>query len=205
MVGALAETATRIKLFRAPLRDSLRRAVGLPRANWGSMLAHFGLGLTLLGIVASTAWTAETIKAVKPGGTIGVAGYELTLVRMFERQASNHRDLVAQFDIRRGGVSAGSIESAKEHFSRRQMTVTQAGLKPFGPSELYVSLGDTNSPDGAVAVRAQWKPLVLFIWFGAGITAFGGMVSLSDRRLRVGAPRRAAAAKPVGPQPEPAE
>jgi cytochrome c-type biogenesis protein CcmF len=33
--------------------------------------------------------------------------------------------------------------------------------------------------------------LVPFIWFGASIMALGGLLSLTDRRLRVGAPRRA--------------
>jgi cytochrome c-type biogenesis protein CcmF len=32
---------------------------------------------------------------------------------------------------------------------------------------------------------------VLLIWFGSLVMAFGGLLSLSDRRLRVGAPRPA--------------
>jgi cytochrome c-type biogenesis protein CcmF len=40
-------------------------------------------------------------------------------------------------------------------------------------------------------VRIYHKPMVLFIWFGPVLMAFGGMLSLSDRRLRVGAPRPA--------------
>jgi len=40
-------------------------------------------------------------------------------------------------------------------------------------------------------VRFYYEPLVPFIWIGALIMAFGGVVSLSDRRYRIGAPRRA--------------
>ncbi len=50
---------------------------------------------------------------------------------------------------------------------------------------------------GATAVRASYKPLVTLIWLGALVMAFGGALSLSDRRLRVGAPRRAALRKPA--------
>jgi cytochrome c-type biogenesis protein CcmF len=50
-----------------------------------------------------------------------------------------------------------------------------------------------------------WKPLVTAIWIGGVIMAFGGIVSLSDRRLRIGFARRAvrirAAASPAAPQP----
>jgi cytochrome c-type biogenesis protein CcmF len=48
--------------------------------------------------------------------------------------------------------------------------------------------------------------LILCIWGGGVFMAFGGLVSLSDRRLRVGAPRRKAKpAKPAAPAMEPAE
>jgi cytochrome c-type biogenesis protein CcmF len=55
-------------------------------------------------------------------------------------------------------------------------------------------LGDTAA-DGAIAVRIYHKPLVLLIWWGPVLMAFGGMLSLSDRRLRVGAPKPAKTAR----------
>src|SRR3546814_15063836 len=58
-VGALVEWAGRIKLFRAPLRNSLARAAGLPRAAHGLTLAHAGLAVALAGLIASTTWKAE--------------------------------------------------------------------------------------------------------------------------------------------------
>jgi cytochrome c-type biogenesis protein CcmF len=60
-----------------------------------------------------------------------------------------------------------------------------------GFSQLYLSLGDVND-DGSVAVRLYYKPLVLLIWIGAIVMMLGGTLSLSDRRLRIGAPRPAA-------------
>ena len=40
-------------------------------------------------------------------------------------------------------------------------------------------------------MRAYFNPLVRFIWLGAVVMFLAGAVSLSDRRLRVGAPGRA--------------
>ena len=62
-----------------------------------------------------------------------------------------------------------------------------------GFSQLYLSLGDTEK-DGAVAIRLYYKPMVLLIWLGAVVMMLGGALSLSDRRLRVGAPRPAKSA-----------
>ena len=60
-----------------------------------------------------------------------------------------------------------------------------------GLGQLYLSLGDSNT-DGSVAIRLYYKPMVLLIWIGAVIMVLGGALSLSDRRLRVGAPKPAA-------------
>jgi cytochrome c-type biogenesis protein CcmF len=49
-----------------------------------------------------------------------------------------------------------------------------------------------------VPVRLYFKPRVLLIWLGAVFMFIGGGLSLSDRRLRIGAPRPARAkAKPA--------
>ena len=53
-----------------------------------------------------------------------------------------------------------------------------------------MALGD-NLPDGAIAARLYDKPLITLIWLGCLIMALGGLLSLSDRRLRVGAPKPA--------------
>jgi cytochrome c-type biogenesis protein CcmF len=57
-----------------------------------------------------------------------------------------------------------------------------------GVSQIYLSLGEPAG-DGAVPIRLYYKPMVLLIWLGALIMFVGGGLSLSDRRLRVGAPR----------------
>jgi cytochrome c-type biogenesis protein CcmF len=76
------------------------------------------------------------------------------------------------------------------------MATTESALMARGVSQLYLSLGEINA-DGSVAVRLYHKPLVLLIWIGSVVMFIGGAFSLSDRRLRVGAPkpaRRTAAA-----------
>jgi cytochrome c-type biogenesis protein CcmF len=74
------------------------------------------------------------------------------------------------------------------------MSTTEAALLRRGVSQLYISLGETT-PDDAIVVRIYHKPMVLLIWFGPVLMAFGGLLSLSDRRLRVGAPKPAKAVR----------
>ena len=80
------------------------------------------------------------------------------------------------------------MEPSKRSFASRSMTTTEAALLTRGASQLYLSLGDTND-DGSIAVRLYYKPMVLLIWLGAVVMMLGGALSLSDRRLRIGAPK----------------
>ena len=80
--------------------------------------------------------------------------------------------------------------SAKRFYTARQMPTTEAGILTLGLSQLYVSLGDATA-DGGIVVRIWWKPLVTLIWLGGLVMMVAGAISLTDRRLRVGAPAQA--------------
>jgi len=190
ILGALTDMAERTALFSAPPSISLRRARGLPRAAWGTAIAHAGLGVTLIGIVCETTWSSERIVAMKPGDTVAISGYHATLADLGQRQGPNFREMVGRFTIDVDGRSIGVMTPSKRSFTTRGMSTTEAALLTRGVSQLYISLGDSNT-DGSLAVRIYHKPLVLLIWLGAAVMAAGGVLSLSDRRLRVGAPRAA--------------
>jgi cytochrome c-type biogenesis protein CcmF len=193
MAGAVTDIAERTQILRLPPGVALRRAIGLPRSAWGTAFAHFGLGVTLLGIVAVTAWGSERIAEMKVGDKLDIGHYRITLSGVFNRQGPNYREAVGRFVVRRlNGDIIGVMEPSRRTFPVRDMTTTQAALMTRGVSQLYLSLGDPT-PNGNVAVRLYFKPHVLLIWLGAAIMCAGGALSLSDRRLRVGAPQPARA------------
>jgi cytochrome c-type biogenesis protein CcmF len=111
---------------------------------------------------------------------------------MTNRQGPNYHELAAHFTIHHAGDFVGVMEPSKRTFPSRGTDTSEAALMTRGFAQLYLSLGDL-SPDGSIAVRLYYKPLVLLIWLGAVVMAFGGALSLSDRRLRVGAPMPARA------------
>jgi cytochrome c-type biogenesis protein CcmF len=136
---------------------------------------------------------------MKPSDKVTLRHYDFTFDGTLPRTGPNYRELVARFTVRRDGEVLGTMEPAKRTFLSRNSATTEAALMARGLSQLYVSLGDVN-PDGAIVVRIYHKPMVLMIWLGAVVMVVGGALSLSDRRLRVGAPkpaRRAAAIQPA--------
>jgi cytochrome c-type biogenesis protein CcmF len=188
--GAITDIVERTGLWRAPFPTALRRAIGLPRSAWGAAFAHLGLGVSLLGVVGETQWGSEQIVSLRPGDKVLLRHYEFTLDGTAARNGPNYRELAVHFTVRRNGEVIGVMEPSKRSFPARETTTTEAALMTRGVSQLYVSLGDAT-PDGAIAVRLYHKPLVLMIWLGCVVMAIGGLLSLSDRRLRVGAPKPA--------------
>jgi cytochrome c-type biogenesis protein CcmF len=197
VVGALSDIVERTQLFRTPLPIALRRARGLPRSAWGTAFAHAGLGIALIGIVCETTWNSESIASMRPNETVTVGGYAVRLDDVTQQQGPNYRASVAHFTVTLDGRTIGTMAPSKRNFSTRGMSTTEAALLTRGASQLYISLGDSHA-DGSVAVRIYHKPLVLLIWFGPLLMAFGGFLSLTDRRLRVGAPKPAKMARKSG-------
>jgi cytochrome c-type biogenesis protein CcmF len=190
IIGALTEIATRVRVFEVGPAEVWRRLRNLPRSAFGTMLAHGGLGMCVIGIVATTAWREERILALKPGEAADIAGYHLTFDGVAPRQGPNYRERVGLFSVTRSGAAVASLEPSKREFTVERNSTTEAAIHVSWRGDLYVVLGDALK-EGAYSVRIYFNPLVRLIWLGAVVMFIGGAVSLSDRRLRVGAPRRA--------------
>jgi cytochrome c-type biogenesis protein CcmF len=200
IMGALTEIAYRVKLVHASPSEAWRRLRNLPRAAFGSALAHAGLGLAVIGIVATTAWRSEQILALKPGDTADIAGYTLAFKGVAPHQGPNYQERVGVFTVARKGHAVTELTPSKREFTVERSGTTEAGILASWRGDLYAVLGD-ELKDGSYSIRLYFNPLVRLIWLGALVMFFGGAVSLSDRRLRVGAPKRAqakVAAVPAG-------
>ncbi len=203
VAGAVVEWSARIKLLAVPAGDSLRRAIGLPRSAYGTLLAHVGLGICVIGIVATTAWQSETVLALKPGQRGEVAGYTFVFHGVRLVPGPNYSEQIGRVTATRGGAPVAELAPSKRLFETPRQATTEAGIHAAWGGDLYVVLGDAL-PDGAYVVRAYFHPLVRLIWLGAVVMALGGIVSLLDRRLRVGAPRRSGR-RQAAALPSPAE
>ncbi|HEY5225419.1 MAG TPA: cytochrome c-type biogenesis CcmF C-terminal domain-containing protein, partial [Methylovirgula sp.] len=199
IVGAFTDVVGKI-VARGSIAETFHRAVGLPRSTWGTAFAHAGIGVTLLGL-AATGWGVEKVLVIKPGDIIKAGPYELVVQNFSAKQGPNYSAQLAHVAIRSGGEQIGSLDPAIRFYPVRRMSRAEAGIATLGLGQVYVSITASGS-NGTYDARVYWKPLVVLIWFGALFMAFGGLVSLSDRRLRIGAARRLQ--KFVG-APQPAE
>ncbi|MGI3210617.1 heme lyase CcmF/NrfE family subunit [Roseovarius tibetensis] len=180
------------------------RLARLPRADWGKAFAHGGLGVTMAGIAAMVAWEQEDIRVMQIGEEMEIAGHTLRLDDVSRQEGPNYIATVADFTLSQDGTEIGQMQPEKRNYPVAQMPTTEAALNNGFLRDIYVVIGDPQD-NGGWAVRTYYKPLANWIWGGTLLMAFGGALSLSDRRYRVAAGTRNTS-QSVGPAPEvPAE
>ena len=197
VAAALSELAERLKLFRASPGESWRRARHLPRAAYGMTIAHAGAGIVILGIIVSVTWETEHLQVVRVGDTVPIGGYEFTFRGVEDVKGPNYEAIRGIFDVSRDGTPVTVMTPESRVYNTSTMTTTEAAIRPTLTSDLYAVIGDPDG-SGGWAARLYHKPLVHWIWLGAILMAIGGIVSLTDRRHRVGAPKRKPARRKSG-------
>jgi len=191
VLGALADLGSRARFGQIPFASSLRRLRFLPRADWGKMFAHAELGLTIFGISAVTAWEVEDIRTTCFGESHEVAGYSFTLNKVDEIQGPNYTALRGDVTAIKGAETL-QLTAEKRHFTVQAMPTTEAAIDMGLTRDVYVVLGDAQD-GGGYAMRVYIKPFTSWIWIGTLVMAFGGLMSIFDRRYRMAAPSRKAA------------
>ncbi len=172
----------------------IARLTRLPRADWGKALAHAGMGISVFGIAAVTAWAVEDIRVAQVGDRFPVGQFEVELRSVTDRQGPNYLTTIAEMVVWQNGRVYAELHPEKRYYPVAQMPTTEAAISNGVLRDVYLVIGDAQT-GGGYAVRTYVKPFANWIWGGAILMALGGLVSLSDRRLRVaaGATRRASA------------
>jgi cytochrome c-type biogenesis protein CcmF len=177
---------------------SLRRT---PLFTWGMVIAHVGIAVSLAGMASESAFTKETLVALAPGQTARVGPYYVRLDSVEPVVGPNWTAVEARLSATRGEREARLLRPQARMFSTPPTPTSEAAIETVLDGQLYVALGE--EVDGnRWQVRMWWKPLVTLIWFGGGLVALGGLLSLigrwrRERRGRVQEPQAESAA-PAG-------
>jgi cytochrome c-type biogenesis protein CcmF len=172
------------------------RLLRMPRADWGKMLSHSGLGITMLGVAGITSWQYEDIRVAQIGQPYDVGAYTITLNGVADSEGPNYLTTIADITLSKDGRVLSEMRPEKRIYPVAQMPTTEAAIDYNLARDVYVVIGDEQDA-GGWAVRTYVKPLTNWIWIGCAFMALGGCFSLSDRRFRVAAGARKTNAKAV--------
>jgi cytochrome c-type biogenesis protein CcmF len=194
LLATLREWAMRVRLFETSLEETMRRIRNLPRAAHGMTLAHAGLAVAIFGFVGSSAWKTEEVVFIEPGTAVEIAGFDVTFKGVERLRGPNYIADQGKLVVTRDGKPVTVLFPERRFYPIAESSTTESAIRSTLAGDLYASISspasETAEQSGAWTLRILYEPLVNFIWLGSALLILGGAISMSDRRLRVGAPRR---------------
>ncbi|HET9484293.1 MAG TPA: heme lyase CcmF/NrfE family subunit, partial [Xanthomonadales bacterium] len=181
MAGTLAYV---IGLARDPVR---RRALGYGEIA-GMCLAHFGIGIFVIGVMMTESTSIEKDLRLARGESTEVLGYSFRFDGTTRYEGPNFLADQGTIVVSRDGREIATLHPQKRLYAAGGQVMTEAALEPGLTRDLYVALGEPLDEGKAWAVRIYVKPFIRFIWLGALMMMLGGFVAAADRRYRVRAP-----------------
>src|SRR6185437_13112945 len=173
-------------LIGASILDFLKRK-GARATAFAAALAHAGLGVTLMGVTATSLWRSEALEVLGPGETMTVGPYTLRFDGVTQVQGPNYQATEAHLALMDHDRVVTVLKPEQRVYPVEGQEVADTAIRTTGFSDLYLALGD-NRGQGRWTVRAYVSPLAPFIWLGALVMALGGALSLWGRlRTRIGA------------------
>ena len=194
-VATLFDLARRCGLPKTSPMIALGRLIGLPRSAWGLYLGHLGVAVAAAGVIAISFWRVEAIQVQKPGVPVDVGAYTFTLMDVAQARGPNYQASVATVKVARDGETVSLLFPERRWYPVERKPTTEAGIDTHWHGDFYAVLGDPNG-SGSFVTRYYYNPGVPWMWLGALLITLSGLISLTDRRLRIGAPGRAASQQP---------
>jgi cytochrome c-type biogenesis protein CcmF len=177
-------------IMSATIHSYYRRKQSMPgrwpsRSETGMTLAHFGVGLFLIGAMMANSVSSEKHLRMEPGDSFELVGYTFVFEGTRGVQGPNYVADEGEFIVYKSGERIASMYPQKRRYIQSGQVMTEAALDPGLTRDLYVSMGDPLDDQGhAWAIRIYHKPFIRFIWLGALMMMAGGFLAASDRRYR---------------------
>ena len=156
---------------------ALARA-GYARTLWGMALAHAGMGVLVLGITAATAFSFESIRYMKPGDAVTVAGSRIVFETLTDVTGDNYNAEVATLKAVSGATGAAQLRPERRWWPASSMQTSESALDIGFLGVTYAVLGEAHPDDAAKRVLRIWfHPFAWLIWTGGLLMALGGLVA----------------------------
>jgi cytochrome c-type biogenesis protein CcmF len=178
--GAALDMAQRL----APYRARLHKFWTLPASAFTAPLAHGGLAVMLLGILAATQWREEVVIAADPGQQIEIAGVALRYDGLREIDGPNYTAEQARLTYLSGAHRGAHLFPERRFYEAERAQTTEAAITTDLTGHLYAVVGEMSGTSRVL--RIWYHPYVAFIWLGAVLMALGGSFALATRMRRQG-------------------
>ena len=160
-----------------------RNLLRTPLFTWGMVVAHFGVAVSLAGMAADSAFTKERLVAAVYGQPYQVGPWRVVLDGVGPAIGDNWTAVEGRLTARRDDSSTILMRPQRRFYPSPPTDTAEAAIETRWNGQLYAVLGEQDA-QGRWQLRLWWKPFVTLIWFGGGLIALGGALSLFGRLFR---------------------
>ena len=177
-LGGFAAGSALRHLVRAVRVQRLRGFVG--RAN-GGMIVHLGVILICVALAASNSFTRSQEIDLVTGQVATFAGHTFELIDVVEVRDARSTTVKALVKIDGGKAYSPSITK----YTRIGMNVGTPSVRTSFTRDVYLTLEPPVRQDsGQARIKVFVKPLILWLWVGTFVMAFGTLLAVLPTRRR---------------------
>jgi len=163
----------------------LRALFGIPSGFYGMICGHLGIAIFIVGVTMVSIYEMEKDVRLSPGETYSLGGYEFSFDDVSRIPGPNYSADRGTLTVTREGEPVAVLHPEKRIYPTQSQSMTEAAIDPGLFRDLYISLGEPLGANDSWSVRLYYKPFVRWIWLGALVMAFGGLLGALDPRYRM--------------------
>ena len=185
ILGTIYEFLIKVGL-KLSFHTFLKRSLQLPRSAYGMSLAHIGVAIFVIGVTVSSAWKIEIEQPIIKGEKVVINSIELKFLNINNVEGPNWIAERGEFEVVRLGKKKEFLYPERRFYPASEINTSEPAIMSNAFFDLYIVLGESLNNDESYSLRVYYSPFINWIWFGIMCMVLGGLLSVSDRKHRLG-------------------
>ena len=185
ILGTIYEFLIKVGL-KLSFHTFLKRSLQLPRSAYGMSLAHIGVAIFVIGVTVSSAWKIEIEQPITKGEKVVINSIELKFLNINNVEGPNWIAERGEFEVVRLGKKKEFLYPERRFYPASKINTSEPAIMSNAFFDLYIVLGESLNNDESYSLRVYYSPFINWIWFGIMCMVLGGLLSVSDRKHRLG-------------------
>ena len=185
ILGTIYEFLIKVGL-KLSFHTFLKRSLQLPRSAYGMSLAHIGVAIFVIGVTVSSAWKIEIEQPIIKGEKVVINNIELKFLNINNVEGPNWIAERGKFEVVRLGKTKEFLYPERRFYPASKINTSEPAIMSNAFFDLYIVLGESLNNDESYSLRVYYSPFINWIWFGIMCMVLGGLLSVSDRKHRLG-------------------
>ena len=182
IISIINDFYEKIRMKKSISDVKLSKIFSIPISTYGMYLAHFGLAVFILGVAISDSKKVYYEGVMKEKEIVKVEKFKIQLKEILEKKEKNWISQIGNFSVE-GFKKNVSMFAERRLYLDTGMPSTEAAIYRNFFSHLYIVMGQEQPLNsGQRIVRIYFNPFIILIWSGAFLMAFGGLISICDKK-----------------------